>query len=65
MEYTTNKPTEEGWYWTHARTGKEIVVQVVFWTESTGMRIIDNSGSMFSVDDPHFLAFAGPLVPPF
>jgi hypothetical protein len=63
MEYSTKKPTKEGWYWAwHSRRTKDEIVEI---TNHSGVLCLEESDGRIPLsEDTYYTAFAGPLVPP-
>lgn len=68
MEWTTDKPTQEGYYWVRLAKNslegeKEVVVQVSKNGLTKGKLIVYHTGNdlEFSIDDPEYIAWKGPL----
>jgi hypothetical protein len=63
MEYSTDKPTQEGWYWARLPQGRgDIVIEIS--NQNGRLCIEEPDGREPLAKDGYYVAWAGPLVPP-
>jgi hypothetical protein len=64
LQYTTSKPTVDGWYWVKALTSGGSLYETIAKVYNKGTTVFYD-GENFSIDSERFRMWAGPIPKPF